>query len=234
MLPTLPPDKMFWMWLVAQVSSPGQRWCTCLPADPSRELDPNPGMLAVATKLEPRISWRQGTAESLPYPDESFDVVVSQFGLMFFTNRLKALTEMRRVLTPQGRLAVAVWDSLEHIPGYAAEVTLVEGISGERAANPLRAPFVLGSKDELAALFKNAGIEDVSIVTHSGKARFPTIRSMLEADIMGWLPLFGVTLSDQEINRIYEQAEGRLSSFLAEDGTVAFDLPAHIVSGSKQ
>src|SRR5919108_885014 len=46
-------------------------------------LDLNPGMLAVATKLEPQIAWRQGMAESLPYPDESFDVVISQFGLMF-------------------------------------------------------------------------------------------------------------------------------------------------------
>jgi hypothetical protein len=74
----------------------------------------------------------------------------------------------------------------------------------------------------------------VSIVTHPGTARFPTIRSMLESDIMGWLPLFGVTLSDEETNQIYEQAERQLSSFLAKDGTVAFDLPAHIVSGSKK
>src|SRR6266540_6772690 len=38
-------------------------------------LDPNPGMLAVATRKEPGIAWRQGVAESLPYPDASFDVV---------------------------------------------------------------------------------------------------------------------------------------------------------------
>ncbi len=164
-------------------------------------LDLNPGMLAVATKLEPQIAWRQGVAESLPYPDESFDVVVSQFGLMFFTDRLQAVREMRRVLTSQGRLAVAVWDSLDHTPGYAAEVALVERIAGERAANPLRAPFLFGDKEKLAALFKSAGVSDVSIVTHHGVARFPSIRSMLDADIKGWLPLMGVTLSNEEVDR---------------------------------
>lgn len=48
-------------------------------------LDPNPGMLAAAGTLAPAIEWHQGTAESLPFPDHSFDVVVSQFGLMFCT-----------------------------------------------------------------------------------------------------------------------------------------------------
>jgi SAM-dependent methyltransferase len=197
-------------------------------------IDPNPGMLAVAARLEPAITWQQGVAESLPFPDASFDVVVSQFGLMFFTDRLQAVREMQRVLTPHGRIAVAVWDSLEHSPGYAAEVALVERIAGEHAANPLRAPFVLGDKDELTALFKNAGVNNESVVTHQGTARFPSIRSMLEADIFGWLPLMGVTLRDDVTNRIFEEAEEELSSFLARDGTVEFDLPAHIISGSRE
>lgn len=71
-------------------------------------------MLAVARQLEPAVDWREGFAESLPFPDESFDAVVSQFGLMFFTDRRQALREMLRVLVPGGRLAVAVWDSLEN------------------------------------------------------------------------------------------------------------------------
>ena len=57
-------------------------------------LDPNPGMLAVASELAPAVTWRQGAAESMPFPDQSFDAVVSQFGLMFFQDRQQAVREM--------------------------------------------------------------------------------------------------------------------------------------------
>ncbi|HEX9756314.1 MAG TPA: methyltransferase domain-containing protein [Nitrospiria bacterium] len=77
-------------------------------------LDLNPGMLHIAERHAPSIKWRQGRAESLPFPDQSFDTVVSQFGLMFFTDRPQALREMFRVLTPGGHLGIAVWDSLDH------------------------------------------------------------------------------------------------------------------------
>ena len=43
--------------------------------------------------------------------------MVSQFGLMFFEDRRRAIAEMWRVLRPEGRLVVAVWDSLENTPG---------------------------------------------------------------------------------------------------------------------
>ncbi len=48
-------------------------------------VDPNDGMLAVARRLGPDVTWDTGVAEHLPYPDASFDRVVSQFALMFFT-----------------------------------------------------------------------------------------------------------------------------------------------------
>src|SRR5919108_5331348 len=57
-------------------------------------IDPSPGMVAVAKQLAPTVDWREGLAESLPFPDQSFDAVVSQFGLMFFTDRRQALREM--------------------------------------------------------------------------------------------------------------------------------------------
>jgi ubiquinone/menaquinone biosynthesis C-methylase UbiE len=82
-------------------------------------IDPSPGMVAVAKHLAPAVEWREGVAESLPFPDQSFDAVVSQFGLMFFTDRRQALREMQRVLAPGGHMAVAVWDSLDNIPAFA-------------------------------------------------------------------------------------------------------------------
>jgi SAM-dependent methyltransferase len=190
-------------------------------------------MLAVAARLAPGIEWRQGTAESLPYPDRSFDAVVSQFGLMFFTDRRQALREMLRVLAPEGHLAVAVWDSLDNTPAYAAEVALLERVAGPRAAAALRAPFVLCDQSELATLFKGAGVAAVEISTHHGTARFPNIRSMVEADLRGWLPVMGVVLPEEQIQQILGEAEQVLSAFVNEEGRVMFDSPAHIITGTK-
>jgi SAM-dependent methyltransferase len=113
-------------------------------------LDRNDGMLAVARRKAPEIEWRQGEAEALPFPDGRFDAVVSQFGLMFFEDRVLALAEMWRVLGPGGRLAVAVWDALERTPGYAAMTALLQRLFGARIADALRAPYCLGDPDTCA------------------------------------------------------------------------------------
>src|SRR5262245_28184379 len=89
-------------------------------------LDLSDEMLAVAARLHPTLRWQQGSGHALPFPDRSFDAVVSQFGLMFFPDPVAGLREMRRVLVPVGRLGVAVWGSLADTPAYAAEVRLVE------------------------------------------------------------------------------------------------------------
>jgi ubiquinone/menaquinone biosynthesis C-methylase UbiE len=196
-------------------------------------VDPNPGMLAVAERLDPSIQWSEGVAESLPYPDESFDAVVSQFGLMFFTDRNAAIREMIRVLVPRGRMAVAVWGALEKSEAYALMVALLERIGGAQAAEALRAPFVLGDRSELAKLFRSAGVESVDVTTHRGTARFPSVRTMVEADLRGWLPVMGVVLPDERIQLILEEAEHALSRYVKADGTMEFELPAHIVSAAK-
>jgi SAM-dependent methyltransferase len=203
------------------------------PAGSVAGLDPSPGMLSVAARLAPAIDWQQGTAESLPYPEESFDAVVSQFGLMFFADRGSSLREMLRVLTHGGHVAVAVWDSLDSMPGFAREAALLERIAGKDAADALRAPFVLGDRNELAELFEDAGVGSVAITTHRGTARFPSIRSMVEADLRGWLPVMGVVLSEEQIHEILEEAERVLGSYVNEQGRVMFDSSAHIITGTK-
>ena len=194
-------------------------------------VDPGPGMLAVAKELTPHIEWQEGTAEEIPYPNGSFDAVVSQFGLMFFSNRSQALNEMLRVLKPNGYLAIAVWDSLENAEAYPEEVELLERLAGEAAANALRAPFVLGDKDTLVALFEGSGVDSVSIETRTGTARFPNIRTMVEADLRGWLPVMGVMLKEEKIQRILEEAERALAPYVSEEAQVAFAAPAHIITG---
>src|SRR5918995_3881942 len=69
-------------------------------------LDASPAMLSVARAMAAEeglsIEWQEGRAEALPYPDESFDLVLSQFALMFFTDRAGALSEMWRGVIPRG------------------------------------------------------------------------------------------------------------------------------------
>jgi SAM-dependent methyltransferase len=194
-------------------------------------VDPGRGMLTVAKELAPHIEWKEGTAESLPYHDRSVDAVVCQFGLMFFTDRSQALREMIRVLRPGGALALAVWDSLENSEAYPVEVELLERVAGKAAANALRAPFVLGDRDALIDLVEESGAGSVSVETHNGTARFPNIRTMVEADLRGWLPVMGVLLTEEQIQDILEEAESALATYVTEDGAVVFNSPAHIVTG---
>ena len=119
---------------------------------------------------------------------------------------------MLRVLTPGGTVAVAVWDLLENSAAYPIEVELLERLAGQRAADALRAPFVLGDPEELTTLFESAGVASVAITTRTGTARFPSIRSMVEADLRGWLPVMGVALKEAQIQRVLVEAEMRFES----------------------
>jgi len=94
-------------------------------------IDINEGMLNVAKSKSFRVEWRNAPAEKLPFEDDKFDSVVSQFGLMYFENRENSLREMMRVLKPGGSLAVVVWDKLENNLGLAAEDKLWQQTFGE-------------------------------------------------------------------------------------------------------
>ena len=140
---------------------------------------------------------------------------------------------MRRVLEPGAKLAVAVWESLENSDAYPIEVELLERMAGPAAADALRAPFVLGDTDDLIALFEGAGLESVGVETANGTARFPSIRAMVEADLRGWLPVMGVFLDEKRIQNILEEAETALAQYVAENGEVVFNAPAHIVTATR-
>ena len=196
-------------------------------------IDAGPGMVAVARQRAAAVEYREGVAEALPFPDASFDAVVSQFGLMFFADRHQAIREMWRVLVPGGRLALAVWDSIDNIPAYAAVVVLLERTAGHPAAEALRAPFVLGDQNDLAALFSEAGVNAAEITTHQGTAEFPSIRTMVEADLRGWLPLVGIVLTEDRIHRILEEAEEVLAPYATANGRAVLQVSAHLLTAKK-
>ena len=191
-------------------------------------MDIDLGMLGVARSARPDLQWQEGSAEQLPFADARFDAVVSQFGLMFVPSPARALAEMWRVLKPGGHLAVAVWASLEETPAYEAETLLIERIAGPAAGAPLRQPFALGDRSLLESQFSQAGVPLETLTTVVGAGRFPSIRAMVAADVIGWLPVMGVTLPPVIIEAILGEAEVVLAPYRQPDGSVQFDSPAHI------
>jgi ubiquinone/menaquinone biosynthesis C-methylase UbiE len=59
------------------------------------------------------VEWRQADVMQLPFPDKAFDVVACQFGVMFFPDKAKAYSEVRRVLRPGGWFVFNVWDRID-------------------------------------------------------------------------------------------------------------------------
>lgn len=76
--------------------------------------DLNPPMVEQGRLRVPEATWQLADAQSLPYPDAGFDEVVCSFGVMFLPDKAAAFAEMRRVLVPEGRVLVSVWDTLAH------------------------------------------------------------------------------------------------------------------------
>lgn len=77
--------------------------------------DLNQSMLDLAAKVGTKrsVEWRRADAVRLPFSDAEFDAVVCGFGVMFFSDKPKAFSEMRRVLKPGGTLVLSVWDRIE-------------------------------------------------------------------------------------------------------------------------
>jgi SAM-dependent methyltransferase len=191
-------------------------------------LDVNERMLEVAKRKAPELAWSQGRAEALPFDDDSFDAVVSQFGLTVFQDRVTALREMMRVLKPNGSVAIAVWNALEQLPGYAAFINVLQELFGTKVADALRAPFALGDVPTLRSLFAEAGVADIKIVTRAGTARFPSLESWVYTEAKGWI--LGALLDDAQYDVLLKEAKRVLKKFVTADGAVVFSASAHIVS----
>ena len=121
-------------------------------------LDASPAMLSVARAMAAgeglSIEWQEGRAEALPYPDESFNLVLSQFALMFFTDRAGALSEMWRVLIPGGRVALSVFQGIDRHPFYQTLDHAIERHLGMSAVGEI---FALGDAEALRASLDTRG-----------------------------------------------------------------------------
>jgi SAM-dependent methyltransferase len=193
-------------------------------------VDLNDGMLAVAARIAPDVEWRQGDAASLPFPDGAFDVVVSQFAIMFFTDREGALREMVRVTRPGGRILVSFFDSLERNPAFETLGALAEARFGADVASVLRSPFALGDPRPLLADFRDAGAADAGVRSVTVTARFASVRSWLYMEAKG-SPI-GALLDEDALARFLDELEPRFAHLADADGRTRLDLSAHIMTGA--
>jgi len=130
-------------------------------------VDVAPAMLAVARTADPTIDWRQGDAVALPVT-EQFTVLTCHQGLQFMPDKAAAILEMRRVLAPGGRIAVATWCSLDDLPGMR-ELNAV----AERHVGPVvDSRHSLGDGKALKSLLVAAGFRRVDVNTQTHDVQF--------------------------------------------------------------
>ena len=196
-------------------------------------VDPAPGMLAAANEIESAVEWVLGGAEALNLEDESFDCVVSQFGMMFFQDRQKSADEMFRVLKPGGSLAIAVWNSVDNNPAYRDIISVLQEHVSTEAADALRLPFSLGNADDVTSALANSGFAGIAVETITETARFPSSRTMVEAELRGWLPLFEIFLDEPKISDVLIESDRTLSKYADSSGEAVFPTSAHVITARK-
>jgi SAM-dependent methyltransferase len=123
-----------------------RRWCDVISTDYVSSLLER-GRARASTEGLP-VKFEQADAENLPYADDSFDVVLSTFGVMFTPDQEKAAAEMHRVCKPGGRIGLANWTPASFI----GEIFKLMGKYVTPAAG-VKSPALWGTEDRLRELF---------------------------------------------------------------------------------
>lgn len=113
-----------------------------------------------AVRQSSNVSFERMDAERLDLPDTSFDVVLCALGLMYLPDPAEAVHEMRRVLRPGGRIALAVWGE-RALCGWAELFPIVDA---QVASEVCPLFFALGQQDNLARLFAREGFHATKLV----------------------------------------------------------------------
>jgi SAM-dependent methyltransferase len=128
-------------------------------------VDLAPEMVRLASAAYPSVDFREADAEDLPLPDQSFDAVVSNFGIGHFPRPERALAEFVRVARRGGAVAVSWWD----VPARHRVMGIFFDAIGDAGASPPPeipsgpAMFRFSEDIELSELLRSAGLVDVIV-----------------------------------------------------------------------
>jgi SAM-dependent methyltransferase len=169
--------------------------------------------------------------EHLELPDESFDIVTSRVGLIYFPNQVQALSEMRRVLEPGGRVAAIVYTTPDNNRFFSIPVSIIR----RRAQLPpplpgQPGPFSLQSPEILAQAFRQAGFRDVDTRVVAAPLRMASAAECVrfERESFGALHQMLAALSEEQRQAVWVEIEGELRQFEAAGG---FEGPCELLVG---
>jgi ubiquinone/menaquinone biosynthesis C-methylase UbiE len=178
--------------------------------------DLNADMMEVAKQIvtDKNINWQLADAMQLPFADNSFDLVVCQFGIMFFPDKLKGLQEAYRVLKPGGKLLFSTWDKLEHNPAIQEGRKIIESYFGENPPGFYNIPFMMHDEDELQMLMKNAGFKNCKINLVKKEGISASAADLSKGMVMG-SPIF-LSIIEKD-PALVEKIETHVEKVLAEN-----------------
>lgn len=197
-------------------------------------VEPSEGFLARAQArlADPRISFRQGSAEALPVETASCDIAASALVLNFVPDRAKALAEMRRALRPGGTLAFYVWDypggGVQFMRAFWTAATALDPQAADLKEDR-RFPFC--TAPALTELARAAGLDAVACESITVPTVFRDFDDLWQPFTLGAGPAPGycVSLPAEARERLREKLRDILP--IAADGTIALTVRAWAVRG---
>jgi SAM-dependent methyltransferase len=143
-----------------------------------------------------RVTWRQADAMKLPFADGAFDLVVCQFGVMFFPDKRASCSECFRVLSSGGTYLFVVWDDYDNMPG--APLWIATRKVGEMLGRDPRTLLNPGYFDEptIRADLEAAGFRNVSVERTARPARAASARDAAVITVHGSLLRAAIEAAD--------------------------------------
>jgi ubiquinone/menaquinone biosynthesis C-methylase UbiE len=172
-------------------------------------------------------------AQSLPFEDDRFDAVVTQFGAMFFPDRIGAYREALRVLRPGGKFYFNVWDSVDSNPASRA---IAEGVAELFPDDPpgfiQRTPFGYHDTARVESDLRSAGFTSIAVETVKKQSRSADPADAARGLCMGSPLRAEIEARDPaKLDAAVESALRRLAPFIGPEGLDA-PMSAHVFVAS--